>query len=263
MARTIAIWGPTGLATPTLKLMLRSALTTVVETITLTEHGTVKQLYTGTVTAAAGDYRFNLLTAGSYIGSGTITVSGTDGTTSEEDSENTITTTLSSIVTTLAAMAATVWSYATRTLTGSAQSVGSSLAAGASVTTYRDSTWSVTLTGLGVLTGWTKLLVTLRTDPNGTDAESLVQIQLSSPGAGSDGLLYINGAAAGTAANGSITVNDAVTGSITIALAAVEAAKLTHQKTKYDVKKFSASGATFMSTEGVWQIKASPTRTVA
>lgn len=110
MARTIAIWGPTGLATPTCKLMLRSALTTVVETITLTEHGTVKQLYTGTVTASAGDYRFNLLTAGSYIGSGTITVSGTDGTTSEEDSENTITTTLS-------ASAASVWSYATRTLT--------------------------------------------------------------------------------------------------------------------------------------------------
>lgn len=87
MARTIAIWGPPGLATPTCKLMLRSALTTVVETITLTEHGTVKQLYTGTVTASAGDYRFNLLTAGSYIGSGTITVSGTDGTTSEEDSQ--------------------------------------------------------------------------------------------------------------------------------------------------------------------------------
>lgn len=85
MARTIAIWGPTGLATPTCKLMLRSALTSVVETITLAEHATVKQLYTGTVTAAAGDYRFSLLTGANYIGSGTITVSGVDATTSEED----------------------------------------------------------------------------------------------------------------------------------------------------------------------------------
>lgn len=90
MARTIAIWGPTAVGTPTCKLMLRSALTTVVETITLTEHATVKRLYTGTVTASAGDYRFNLLAAGAFIGGGTITVSGTDGTTSEED--NTLTT---------------------------------------------------------------------------------------------------------------------------------------------------------------------------
>lgn len=85
MARTIAIWGPTGLATPTSKLMLRSTATTVAETITLTEHATVKRLYTGTVTASAGDYYHNLLSAGSYVGGGTITVSGTDGTTSYED----------------------------------------------------------------------------------------------------------------------------------------------------------------------------------
>lgn len=85
MARIIAVWGPTGLATPTCKLMLRSALTTVAETIALTEHATVKRLYTGTVTASAGDYYHNLLSAGSYVGGGTITVSGTDGTTSYED----------------------------------------------------------------------------------------------------------------------------------------------------------------------------------
>jgi len=85
MARTIAIWGPTGLATPTCKLMLRTALTSVVETITLTEHGTVKRLYTGTVTAAAGQYRHNFLTAGSFIGGGSVAIGATDATTYEED----------------------------------------------------------------------------------------------------------------------------------------------------------------------------------
>lgn len=87
MARTIAIWGPTALATPTCKVMLRSTPTTVVETITLTEHGTVKRLYTGTVTLffAAGDYYHNLLSAGSYVGGGTITVGATDATTYYED----------------------------------------------------------------------------------------------------------------------------------------------------------------------------------
>lgn len=260
MARTIGIHGPSGLATPTTKLALRSTPTTVAETVTLTESA-VAGYYTGTVTAAAGDYYHRLHTAGQFIGVGTITVSGADGSLSIEDSEGTITTTLSSIVTTLAAMAATVWSYATRTLTGAAQPVASSLAAGAAVTTYRDSTWSVTLTGLPVLTGWTKLLVTLRTDPDEDDADSLVQIQLSSPGAGSDGLLYINGAAAATPDNGSIAVLSST--SITITLAAAEAAKLTHQKTKYDVKKFTASSVDFVSTEGTWQIKASPTRAVA
>lgn len=145
-------------------------------------------------------------------------------------------------------------------MTGASQSVGNSLSAGATVTAYRASTWDVTLTGLGVLTGWTKLVVTLRSDLDADDDDSLVQIQLSSPSAASDGLLYINGAAATTKANGSIVVNDAVTGSITISLAAVESAKLSHQRTKYDVKKFVGSTATFMSTEGIWQIKASPTR---
>lgn len=85
MARTIAIWGPTGLATPTTKLMLRTALTTVVETITLTEHATVKRLYTGTVTASAGQYRHNLLTEGSFIGGGSVTIGATDAVTYEED----------------------------------------------------------------------------------------------------------------------------------------------------------------------------------
>lgn len=85
MARTIAVWGATGLATPTCKLMLDSALTSVVETITLAEHATVKRLYTGTVTASAGHYRYNLLTAGVYVGGGSIYVGGTDATTYEED----------------------------------------------------------------------------------------------------------------------------------------------------------------------------------
>lgn len=169
-------------------------------------------------------------------------------------------TTIATVTNLATAALAAIWSYATRTLTGASQSVGNSLSAGATVTAYRASTWDVTLTGLGVLTGWTKLVVTLRSDLDADDDDSLVQIQLSSPSAASDGLLYINGAAATTKANGSIVVNDAVTGSITISLAAVESAKLSHQRTKYDVKKFVGSTATFMSTEGIWQIKASPTR---
>lgn len=83
MARTIAIWGPTNVATPTTKLRLKTTQATVAETITLTH--VADGLYTGTVTAAGADYVFTFHTAGTKIGAGTITVSGTDGTTSYED----------------------------------------------------------------------------------------------------------------------------------------------------------------------------------
>ena len=85
MARTILIWGPTGLATPTTKLMLQTDPLTLTETITLTEHATIKRAYTGTVTAAAAKYFYNLLSAGAFVGGGTVTVKSVDATTSIAD----------------------------------------------------------------------------------------------------------------------------------------------------------------------------------
>lgn len=86
MARTILAWAPTGIATPTCKLMSRSDPLTLVETITLTEHATIKRAYTGTIaTADAGQYRINLLSGASFIGGDTVTIAATDGLTYEAD----------------------------------------------------------------------------------------------------------------------------------------------------------------------------------
>lgn len=112
----------------------------------------------------------------------------------------------------IAAIAAAVWSYATRTLTQTANVIAAAIA-GSSITQRRGDTWNISLTGLGNITARTKLWFTLKESENDTDAQSIIQIIEGT------GLVYLNGAA-GTAVQGSITVTDAATGALTIAVAA-------------------------------------------
>ena len=61
-------------------------------------------------------------------------------------------------------------------------------------------------------------------------------------------------AVAGTAGNGSLTVTDAVAGNVTIALAAVEAAKLrTEAGLEYEFKMITATAVQQLS-QGKWNI---------
>lgn len=84
----------------------------------------------------------------------------------------------------------------------------------------RGDTWSIAFQRLGDISLRDKLWFTLKDDRADTDATAWVQIEETA------GLEYINGAEADTSANGSITVTDAAKGDLTVALAAVESAKL-------------------------------------
>jgi hypothetical protein len=133
------------------------------------------------------------------------------------------------------ATAEEVWEYAARTLTQSAASVASAVA-GSTITATRGDTLSVSLTNIGALTNYDKIWFTVKADEADTDAQSLIQIELT------DGLKYINGAAAVTSANGSITIDDEATGGVTIALDEVEMAKLALGSYHYDIQILRTTG---------------------
>lgn len=84
----------------------------------------------------------------------------------------------------------------------------------------RGDTLDLRMEGLGNISLRDKLWFTVKNDKDDADTGAWIQVEETA------GLLYINGAAAATPANGSITVTDAITGKITVALAAVETAKL-------------------------------------
>ena len=105
----------------------------------------------------------------------------------------------------------------------------------------RGDTWSITFYRLGSLVGRDKLWFTLKDDKDNTDATALVEIEETA------GLEIIDGAAAGTPANGSITVTDAALGDLTVALAAVESAKLADVGNLfYDVQMYDDPTVTTM-----------------
>lgn len=137
--------------------------------------------------------------------------------------------------------------------------VGAQVAAtltGDDITVRRGDSFSVTITGLGDISGRTKLWFTVKACAAGADASAIVQIEETA------GLLYINGAAAGTPANGSITVDDAVAGDITVALDEVETAKLAAAALVYDVQVLDTGAVTTLAA-GDALVTADVTRAVA
>lgn len=82
-----------------------------------------------------------------------------------------------------------VWgSTSTRTLTQSAVAIASAVT-GSTIALHRGDTLSASLTGLGNLTGYTKLWFTVKRQLSQSDTNSIIQIV--NPG----GLIYLNGAA--------------------------------------------------------------------
>jgi hypothetical protein len=158
--------------------------------------------------------------------------------------------------------AADVWGYASRTLTQGAAAVTAAVT-GATITVYRGTTWSISLTDVGSLTGWTKLYFTVRADKDAADSTSLLQVMKTNPSdAVNDGLQYFGGASA-TKANGSLTVDDTATGDITISINTSVTNSVVPQRLAYDIKKISASGATLMSSGGEFVIEHDVTRAVS
>jgi hypothetical protein len=162
---------------------------------------------------------------------------------------------------TQSAAAAEVWAYVTRTLTQSAAAAASVTNPGVLYLTRGD-TWSQAITGLGSLAGYTYLDFTVKEErETDLDAESIIRIRKATSGV-RDGLLILNGAA-GTAVDGSITINDATAGDITIALAARSTALLRPSASLYyDIQIITPTAITTLG-EGILDIAADVTRSVA
>jgi hypothetical protein len=158
----------------------------------------------------------------------------------------------------LLAAAKSIWEYPdARTLTvpaaGAYPEVANTL-----LTILRGDTVSLSISGINT-TGWTKMTFTAKSAKSGADTAAVIQIVLSNPAAPTtDGLKYIAGTATTTnRTNGSLTVNGST---VTIALAAVEAAKLTAPASlSYDLQIITASRV-WTPAEGTLRVLADVTR---
>ena len=116
----------------------------------------------------------------------------------------------------------------------SAVSITTGITSG-TITQHRGDDWSFSITGLGGITGNTKVWFTAKKGTGHKDESALIQIEKT-------GLLYINGSS-GTAANATLTVDDESAGDITITVKAEETAKLDEIETgRYDVQWKNAAG---------------------
>jgi hypothetical protein len=97
------------------------------------------------------------------------------------------------------------------------------------ITARRGDTWTIILTNLGVITGYSKIWFSIKSNPADDDTASLAQVVTST------GLLYLNGAS-GTANQASITVDNATTGNLTIVLSAPATAQLSDGYYTYDIQ---------------------------
>jgi len=150
---------------------------------------------------------------------------------------------------------AQVWGHIPRTLTQTSAEIQAALE-GSRITIHRGDDLSVTLTGLGNLAGRTELWYTAKKAEGHTDLRAVIQITESG------GLVRILQAAAETAANGSITVDDEDDGDVTIALVAVETAKLSPgQRLAYDIQMLKG-GEILTLTESTIKVTADVTRAV-
>ena len=160
-------------------------------------------------------------------------------------------------LTSLAGLACDLWACPTRTLT-QALSTSRNISS-TSIDIDAADYMELNISGLGDLTGRTKLWMTLKKSKEDVDASAWFQIEETA------GLVYINGTAAGTPANGSITVTNVLRGDITVELDGVETLKLTNAEGKgyFDIKWINAAGKQLTLRRGKTTVIADITRAVA
>lgn len=114
--------------------------------------------------------------------------------------------------------AADIWAYATRTLTQPGAEVEAAVR-GADLALVNKVGFVATVTNLIIPATWTKIYVTVKTDPKVTDGAATIQVVRSNPNALTDGLTRFLGVAATDTnrAYGSLTV-DQPNGTVTIEL---------------------------------------------
>ncbi len=146
----------------------------------------------------------------------------------------------------LAAIAAGVWAYATRTSTQSAAAVTTAVV-GSTVTIHRGDTVTISLTGLGNISTRTKLWFTVKDSVQDHDTQSKVMVRENV------GLIYVNGMtptqAGLTTVDAALNVTDETTGAVTIILSAALTAMLTPDTgLVYDIQMLTTSGVTTLTS---------------
>jgi hypothetical protein len=156
--------------------------------------------------------------------------------------------------------AAALWAYSPRTLTQSAAAVASVLS-GSVLTILRGDTLSLSMTGLGSLSGYISIDFAVKEKQTHDDNDALIRIRKNFSGL-NDGLLRFNKAAT-DAGGGWITIDNLTSGNITITLAASYTDDLaTQSKIYYDVQMITSTGVTTL-TSGTGSITADVTRAIA
>jgi hypothetical protein len=149
-----------------------------------------------------------------------------------------------------------VWSYVSRTLTQTAAQIADVLE-GDVVSVYQYTTWTIALTGLGDVSGRSKLYFTVKGNLDDADASTATLLQVEE----TDGLIYIDGAAATDSAKATLTVDNETTGAITISVDE-SVTGLANQEGAYDVKEVTAAGAVNLLTISTFKIKSVVTKAV-
>lgn len=160
---------------------------------------------------------------------------------------------------TAAAVAAAVWTYATRTLTQTSQQIAAAID-GSTITVHRGDHFSEQLTDLGAIpVDRTKFWFTVKTDPeNDADTASILQVEET------DGLLYLNGAAASDDALASVVIDDEATGDVTLTIKDTVTADL--GKTigiSYDFQYLDVDGNATTLASGTFVVNVDVTRAVS
>lgn len=153
-----------------------------------------------------------------------------------------------------------IWAYTTRTLTQAAASIMATVN-GSAISIMRGDTLSISLTGLGSLSGYVSIDFTIKKKKSSSDNDAILRIRKNLSGS-NDGLLRINGEEASEATNASLTIDDIDDGDITIVLAAAESKTLVSQvDLYYDIQKITATAVSTLS-EGYCDVNADVTRAV-
>jgi hypothetical protein len=152
-------------------------------------------------------------------------------------------------------LAAKVWAYATRTLTQTAAQVAAILA-GSEITAQRGDTLLVNLTGLGDLTGRTKLWFTVKSSRGHADSQATLMVEETA------GLTVVNGAAYAATTDGEIDVTDEAEGDLTITVAEDVTDDLIPSAYFFDIQML-AGGVVTTLTEGSLTVNADITRAIA
>lgn len=153
------------------------------------------------------------------------------------------------------ATSASVWAYAVRTLTQTAATIAAALA-GSEITAWRGDTLRVSLTGLGNLSGRSKLWFCVKRSRNDSDSAAVLLIEETA------GLTVVNGATYATTTDGSITVTDAETGAVDIVIKPAVTALLDGVGMAYDVQMLTDTSVTTL-TDGVFGVSRDVTRAVS